>query len=93
MPQQNHRFFVVISSLKYTLQNVVFLSTKKPIYYFVSIMAIAAYLRVSTDRQDLDNQHYTIGKHCKVHGLSRSATWLPTPKAANCPDEIVIWPA
>jgi hypothetical protein len=29
MPQQNHRFFVVISSLKYTLQNVVFLSTKK----------------------------------------------------------------
>ena len=29
MPQQNHRFFVVISSLKYTLQNVVFLSTIK----------------------------------------------------------------
>jgi len=29
MPQQNYRFFVVISSLKYTLQNVVFLSTKK----------------------------------------------------------------
>ena len=29
MPQQNHRFFVVISSLKYTLQNVVFLRTIK----------------------------------------------------------------
>jgi hypothetical protein len=29
MPQQNHRFFVVISPLKYTLQNVVFLYTIK----------------------------------------------------------------
>jgi hypothetical protein len=28
MPQQNYRFLVVISSLKYTLQNVVFLSRK-----------------------------------------------------------------
>ena len=33
-------------------------------------MAIAAYLRVSTERQDLDNQRYAVGEHCKAHGLT-----------------------
>ena len=33
-------------------------------------MAIAAYLRFSTERQDLDNQRYAVGEHCKAHGLT-----------------------
>ena len=33
-------------------------------------MAIAAYLRVSTERQDLNNQRYAVGEHCKAHGLT-----------------------
>lgn len=33
-------------------------------------MAIAAYLRVSTERQDLDNQGFAVGEHCKAHGFT-----------------------
>jgi DNA invertase Pin-like site-specific DNA recombinase len=33
-------------------------------------MAIAAYLRVSTERQDLDNQRFAVGEYCNAHGLT-----------------------
>lgn len=32
-------------------------------------MSNYAYLRVSTERQDLDNQRFAVGEYCHVHGL------------------------
>lgn len=48
---------------------LLFYQHKKPIYFFVSIMSNYAYLRVSTERQDLDNQRFAVGEYCHVHGL------------------------
>ena len=33
-------------------------------------MTIAAYLRVSTEHQDLDNQRFAVGEYCKTHNLT-----------------------
>jgi DNA invertase Pin-like site-specific DNA recombinase len=33
-------------------------------------MTIAAYLRVSTEHQDLDNQRFAVGEYCKTHHLA-----------------------
>ena len=70
-----------------------FYPQKKPIYYFVSIMAIAAYLRVSQPSAKTSITSAMQSVSTAKHMGSRSATWLPTPKAASYPGEIVIWPA
>jgi DNA invertase Pin-like site-specific DNA recombinase len=36
---------------------------------FAAHMAISAYLRVSTDRQDLDNQRFAVGEYCTLNNL------------------------
>jgi hypothetical protein len=57
MPQQSHRFFVVISSLKYTLQNVVFLYTMKANLLFCEyIMALPT-----------AKQNYHTGVYCPAN--------------------------
>jgi DNA invertase Pin-like site-specific DNA recombinase len=35
-------------------------------------MTITAYLRVSTEQQDLDNQRFAVGEYCQAHGFQLS---------------------